>query len=363
MHEVHVNLGPRSYDILIAPGLLERLPELLRSREVHSRVFLIANTNVFKLYGEKALERLRAAGFQATEILIPDGEKHKSLQTLENIYTYLIAQGADRHSTILALGGGVTGDLAGFAGATFYRGVPYVQIPTTLLSQVDSSVGGKTGVNHPLGKNLIGAFYQPHLVCIDTETLTTLPERELQSGLYEVVKYGLIYDRDFYDYLETHLEEIPEQVPEVVETVISRCCEIKAEVTSIDESEADLRRILNFGHTFGHALEAATGYAALTHGEAVGYGMIAAVLLSEYKGYLDRETAEAITRLICRIGPLPPVDSVSVESILEAMARDKKRQHDQIHFALLKEIGKTVIEGDLDEAVLRAVWQKITNRT
>jgi len=197
---------------------------------------------------------------------------------------------------------------------------------------------------------------------VDTDTLATLPPRELQSGLYEVVKYGLIYDRQFCDYLDEHLAEMLERKPEIVESVISRCCEIKAEVTSIDESEADLRRILNFGHTFGHALEAAMGYCGITHGEAVGYGMIAAVLLSEHKGYLGRSTAEALTRLICRIGPLPTVRSVSVDAILEAMARDKKRQHDQIHFVLLKEVGKTSVEAELDESVLRSVWQRITSR-
>ncbi|MFB3905920.1 MAG: 3-dehydroquinate synthase [Acidobacteriota bacterium] len=362
MRTVHVHLGERSYDILIDSGLLARLPELLRQYGVRTRLFLIANSNVFRLHGEELLKALNSAGFQATQILIPDGEKYKNLQTLENIYTYLIAQGADRQSTILALGGGVTGDLAGFAAATFHRGVPYVQIPTTLLSQVDSSVGGKTGVNHSQGKNLIGAFYQPHLVCIDTDTLATLPDRELQSGAYEVLKYGLIYDPDFFDYLEAHLEDIKARQPDVIENVISRCCEIKAEVTSLDENEADLRRILNFGHTFGHGLEAAAGYGCLTHGEAVGYGMIAAVLLSERRGYLDAGTVKRVNTAICRIGPLPDIASLSVDSVLQAMARDKKRQHDRINFVLLKDIGKTTVESDLDQATLREIWGRITAR-
>jgi len=360
MRTVHVHLGERSYDILIDSGLLSRLPELFRKYGVGSHLFLIANSNVFKLHGEKLLKTLNGAGFQAIQILIPDGEKYKNLQTLENIYTYLIAQGADRHSTILALGGGVTGDLAGFGAATFHRGVPYIQLPTTLLSQVDSSVGGKTGVNHSQGKNLIGAFYQPYLVCIDTDTLATLPARELQSGMYEVLKYGLISDADFFDYLEAHLAAIHERRPEVIENVISRCCEIKAEVTSLDENEADLRRILNFGHTFGHGLEAATGYGCLTHGEAVGYGMIAAVLLSERRGYLDAATVERVIQAICRIGPLPDITSVSLDSVLQAMARDKKRQHGRINFVLLKEIGKTIIENDLDQATLHDIWDRIT---
>jgi len=360
MRTVNVHLGERSYDILIDAGLLARLPELFRQYGVRNRLFLIANSNVFKLHGEKLLKALNDSGFQATQILIPDGEKYKNLQTLENIYTYLIAQGADRQSTILALGGGVTGDLAGFAAATFHRGVPYIQIPTTLLAQVDSSVGGKTGVNHTQGKNLIGAFYQPHLVCIDTETLGTLPGRELQSGTYEVVKYGLIYDPDFFDYLESHLDDIRARKSEVIENVISRCCEIKAEVTSLDENEADLRRILNFGHTFAHGLEVTAGYGCITHGEAVGYGMIAAVLLSQRRAYLDAATVERVIHGICRIGPLPEIGSLSLDSVLEAMARDKKRQHDRINFVLLKEIGKTIIENDLDQATLREIWGRIT---
>jgi len=359
MRTVHVHLGERSYDILIDSGLLARLPEIFREYRVRSRLFLIANSQVFKLHGERLLKALAGAGFQATPILIPDGEKYKNLQTLENIYTYLIAQGADRQSTIIAVGGGVTGDLAGFAAATFHRGVPYIQVPTTLLSQVDSSVGGKTGVNHSQGKNLIGAFYQPDLVCIDTDTLGTLPARELQSGMYEVLKYGLIYDPDFFDYLEAHLDDIRSLQPEVIENVISRCCEIKAEVTSMDENEADLRRILNFGHTFGHGLEAAAGYGCLTHGEAVGYGMIAAVLLSERHQYLDAPTVERVIQSICRIGPLPDISPLALDLVLQAMARDKKRLHDRINFVLLREIGKTVIEDDLDQATLREIWGRI----
>ncbi len=360
MRTVHVHLGERSYDILIDSGLLTRLPDLFHQYGVRNRLFLITNNNVFKLHGERLLKGLNDAGFQAIQILVPDGEKYKTLQTLENIYTYLIAQGADRQSTILALGGGVTGDLAGFAAATFHRGVPYIQIPTTLLSQVDSSVGGKTGVNHTQGKNLIGAFYQPHLVCIDTDTLGTLPPRELQSGTYEVLKSGLIYDADFFDYLEDHLDDIKTRQPEVIENVISRCCEIKAEVTSMDENEADLRRILNFGHTFGHGLEVAAGYGCITHGEAVGYGMIAAVLLSERRGYLDPKAVDRILQAICRIGPLPDITSLAFDSVMDAMARDKKRQHDRINFVLLKQIGKTIIEDDLDQATLREIWGRIT---
>lgn len=356
MKTVNVKLGARSYDILIASGLLSSVTRLFESYSISQRLFLIANPKVFKLYGEDLVADLGAAGFQVTQIMIPDGEKYKNLQTLENIYTYLIAQGADRHSTIVALGGGVTGDLAGFAAATFHRGIPYVQIPTTLLAQVDSSVGGKTGVNHSLGKNLIGAFYQPTLVCVDVRTLNSLPERELQSGLYEALKYGLIYDADFFTYFESHLAELQSRAPDVLERVISRCCEIKAEVTSIDESEADLRKILNFGHTFGHAIEAAAGYAGITHGEGVAYGMIGAVRLSKERGYLDASTVDRLTRCILGVGPLPAIDFLPADHVFEAMARDKKRHHGRINLVLLERIGQTIVETTVPEETLRDVW-------
>jgi 3-dehydroquinate synthase len=261
---VRVDLGKRSYDILIGAGLLDQFPQFLERCGTGKRVFLISNAAVSQLFGKNLLERLSVSGYQVAEVFIPDGEAHKSLKTVEDIYSALITQGADRSSTLVALGGGVTGDVVGFVAATFLRGIPYLQIPTTLLSQVDSSVGGKTGVNHRLGKNMIGAFYQPHLVCIDTDTLASLPPREFQSGLYEVVKYGLICDSEFFEYFESNLEEIQKRKPDVLEELISRCCEIKAEITSSDEKEQGLRRILNFGHTFGHALEGATEFQRLS---------------------------------------------------------------------------------------------------
>jgi 3-dehydroquinate synthase len=253
----------------------------------------------------------------------------------------------------------VTGDIAGFVAATLFRGIPYLQIPTTLLAQVDSSVGGKTGVNHPLGKNMIGAFHQPDLVCIDTDTLSSLPAREFQSGLYEVVKYGLICDSEFFEFFETHLEDIRNQVASVLEEVIGRCCAIKAQITSQDEREADLRRILNFGHTFGHALEAATQYQVFTHGEAIAWGMLVETHLSQLHGSLDASAGDRIRQAIRSIGKLPPIDSVSIESLLEAMKRDKKHVGDQIIFVLLEEIGATVITGDIKEGLLTEAWERI----
>jgi 3-dehydroquinate synthase len=359
MRTVQVELAHRSYDILIGSGILEQVPEYLTVRGATRRLFLLANTRVFRLYGEALLQRLQRTGFDATQILIPDGEKYKNLQTVENIYTYLIAQGADRCSSMLALGGGVTGDIGGFVAATFHRGIPYVQIPTTLLAQVDSSVGGKTGVNHSMGKNLIGAFYQPNLVCIDLDTLQSLPPRDFQSGLYEVLKYGLIVDREFFEYFECNVEVIKQRVPEVMEKVIGRCCELKAEVTSADEREKDLRRILNFGHTFGHALEAAGRYEDLLHGEAVGYGIIAAVLLSKEKGNINEATANRVIDCVYRIGVLPRIDHFSQEVILQSMSRDKKRQGDLLHFVLLKDIGKTEIRSDIHQEAITSIWQQI----
>jgi 3-dehydroquinate synthase len=363
MKTVKVGLGQRSYDILIGNSIFDKICQHLKEHKIGNRIFLISNTTVFELYGRQLSKCLLDQGHQVTDLLIPDGERIKNLQTVENIYTYLIAQKADRNTTLAALGGGVTGDIVGFAAATYMRGVPYLQIPTTLLSQVDSSVGGKTGVNHQLGKNLIGAFYQPFLVCADISSLKTLPAREYQSGLYEVLKYGLIYDREFFDYVAQNLDEIKKQIPDILETIIGRCCEIKAEIISIDEREENLRRILNFGHTLGHALEAATNYQSLTHGEAVGYGMIAAAALSSKTGGLDHSSTEKIIQTILSIGPLPPIMDVSFDSMLEAMKRDKKRSDNRIVFVLLKSIGQTSISSGYEESLLKEVWDYTIYRT
>ena len=359
MKTVRVDLGKRSYDILIGAGLLDQFHQVLERYKTGKRLFLISNPSVSQLFGTNLFQRLSGNGYQVAQVFIPDGEAYKSLKTVEAIYADLITQGADRASTLVALGGGVTGDIVGFVAATFLRGVPYLQIPTTLLSQVDSSVGGKTGVNHRLGKNMIGAFYQPQLVCIDTDTLVSLPPREFQSGLYEVVKYGLICDSEFFEFLEGHLEEIQKRTPNVLKKVISRCCEIKAEITSSDEKEAGLRRILNFGHTFGHALEAATEFQGLTHGEAIAWGMLAETRLSFMKGHLDESNSQRISSCIRRMGELPPVDLVPPQGILEAMKRDKKRQNDQIVFVLLEDIGKTRITEGIEEDVLIQAWEEI----
>ncbi len=359
MKKVRVELGPRSYDILIAPDLRKEAGSLFGEHGLGKKLFLVSNQKVFSLHGAIVCDSLRSAGFEVTEIFIPDGEAHKNLHTVENIYTYLAAQRADRDATIVALGGGVTGDISGFVAATFLRGLNCVQIPTTLLSQVDSSVGGKTGVNHHRGKNLVGAFHQPRLVLIDTLTLSTLPQRDFRSGLYEILKYGLIYDAGFFSLLEQNLSGLLAGREEGLEEVIARCCEIKAAVTSRDERETGLRRILNFGHTFGHALEVVTSYNRLTHGEAVAIGMLVATELSREVELLGQETVDRIGALIGSVGPLPALGSIDFQELLEVMEHDKKRQEDAVQFVLLKRIGETVIRGDLDSDLLGRVWERV----
>jgi 3-dehydroquinate synthase len=356
MKTVDVNLGERGYRILISEGQLAEAGKAFVDAGISGRVFIVANPQVFDLYGELLTESLAAQGLQVVNLMIPDGEPSKNLHTVENIYTYLIAQRADRQSTLIALGGGVTGDVVGFVAATFLRGIRYVQVPTTLLAQVDSSVGGKTGVNHRLGKNLIGAFYQPHLVCIDTRTLASLPPREFRAGIFEIIKYGLIYDAAFFEYLEANLGALIAGESSVLETVIGRCCEIKAEVISIDEKESNLRRILNFGHTLGHALEAATGYERFKHGEAVAYGMIAAACLSERQGSLNKGSLKRICSLVTKVGPLPSAADIAFEQLEEGMMRDKKRLEDQVVFVLLDGIGATRIVSGFDSQLLSEVW-------
>jgi len=361
VNSVPVKLGPRSYDILIGPNLLEQSGEFLNQYKLGKRVFLVSNQHVFSLYGNSLRESLTSAGAHVTEILIPDGESFKNLETVEKIYTYLMAQRADRDSIIVALGGGVTGDIAGFAAATFLRGLPYVQVPTTLLAQVDSSVGGKTGVNHQKGKNLIGAFYQPKLVLADTNTLSSLSSREFRSGVYEIVKYGLIYDETFFEFLESNLENILTRDFQTLEKIVARCCQIKSAVTSQDEHESDLRRILNFGHTFGHALEAIRGYSGITHGEAIGWGMLLATEISLQKKLLDTASARRVVALISRLGALPKIDWIEFDDLFELLEHDKKRQDSQLHFVLLDKIGKTLIRTDVPISLLREAWQSVTS--
>src|SRR5690349_21451309 len=302
METLTVQLRDRSYPIHVGTGLIERAGMLMQQAGLRGKVAVITNPTVAQLYLDPVHESLSQAGFQATPILLPDGEEHKNLQSLSTIYDRLIAERFERKSCVLALGGGVIGDLAGFAAATYLRGVAYVQVPTTLLAQVDSSVGGKTGVNHEDGKNLIGAFYQPKLVLIDVNMLASLPHRELVAGLAEVIKYGIIEDAQLFRDVEKDLAKIIALDRELLRRVIVTSCSIKARIVETDEREENQRAVLNFGHTIGHALEAATDYREFLHGEAVGIGMVKAVMLSVQHGFCDQQTYERILKVIKKAG-------------------------------------------------------------
>ena len=342
MQTLTVNLNDRSYPIHVGAKIIERTGQLMQQAGLLGKVAIVTNPTVAQLYLDPVHEALSQAGFETTPVLLPDGEEHKTLKSLSTIYDRLVAERFERKSCVLALGGGVIGDLAGFAAATYLRGIPYVQVPTTLLAQVDSSVGGKTGVNHDAGKNLIGAFYQPKLVLIDVAALRSLPRRELVAGLAEVIKYGVISDRYLFELLEQNLEKILALDRELLTQIIVRSCENKARVVEADEREDDYRAVLNFGHTIGHALEAATGYRQFLHGEAVGIGMVKATALSVQQGFCDPKSFERITRLIKKAGlptEFPP--GMSVSSLVQGMEVDKKAADGKIKFVISEGLGKT----------------------
>ncbi len=354
--DVEVSLGERSYRIAISAGVLKEAGEIVRRAlgDRVRRVALVSNRVVFRHYGAIVEKSLRRAGFSPLTHLIGDGERAKSLITAERAWAFLIANRFERSDGVIALGGGVVGDLAGFVAAAYQRGVPYVQIPTTLLAQIDSSVGGKTAVNHPLGKNLIGAFHQPRAVIIDPTALRTLPERELRAGLYEAVKYGIIRDAALSDEIDRNLTAIISLDPNLLAGLIAGCCRIKAQVVAGDEREAGLRRILNFGHTVGHALEAVTAYRRLKHGEAVGYGMKCASAIAEKAGIIPAETATAIRRRVDAVGRLPRIGDLQSEQIIQAMAHDKKVAHGKLPLILPTGIGDVVVRDDIPARLIRA---------
>jgi 3-dehydroquinate synthase len=353
---VHVALGERSYDITVADGALSRTGEIARAAlgEKTRRVAIISNPKVHALYGRLVEKSLKQAGFATLTHLIGDGERAKSLRTAERAWGFLIANRFERSDGVVALGGGVVGDLAGFVAATFLRGVNYVQVPTTLLAQIDSSVGGKTAVNHALGKNLIGAFHQPRAVVIDPAALRSLPKRELRAGLYEAVKYGVIRDPGLFGLIVGGLDKIKTLDPAPLARVIARSCEIKAEVVTADERESGLRRILNFGHTVGHALEAVTAYRRLKHGEAVGYGMKCASMIAEKAGIIPRAEAEAIRVGVDDLGPLPRVGDLKVQDVIAAMMHDKKVAQGKLPLILPTKIGSVVVRDDIAPTVVRS---------
>lgn len=342
MQTLTVNLGDRSYPIHVGAGLLERAGELLRQAGVRGKVAVVTNPTVAQLYLDAIHEALANAEFEVTPILVPDGEEHKNLKSLVSIYDRLISERFERKSCLLALGGGVVGDVAGFAAATYLRGVSYVQVPTTLLAQVDSSVGGKTGINHESGKNLIGAFYQPKLVLIDVAVLRTLPHRELVAGLAEIIKYGIIQDPALFQLLEQRMEKLLGSDFELLSQVIGVSCAIKARVVEADEREEDYRAVLNFGHTIGHALETVTGYRQVLHGEAVAVGMVKAVALSVRQGFCDTASFNRVVALVRKAGlPVEIPSGVLPQTLIQAMEVDKKVAGGKIKFIMCEGIGKT----------------------
>ncbi|MFZ3042593.1 MAG: 3-dehydroquinate synthase [Thiobacillus sp.] len=354
MQTLTVDLGDRSYPIHIGASLLNQA-ELILPHLAQKRVMVVTNTTVAPLYLARLTATLASGGVAATHVILPDGESYKNWETLNLIFDALLTQRAERKTTLIALGGGVIGDMTGFAAASYQRGVPFIQIPTTLLSQVDSSVGGKTGINHPLGKNMIGAFYQPKLVLADTDTLKTLPPRELSAGLAEVIKYGLIWDVEFLAWLEANMDKLRALDPAAITHAIHRSCEIKARVVGQDEREGGIRAILNLGHTFGHAIETGMGYGNWLHGEAVAAGMVMAAQTSQRLGWIS-EADVARTRALIRAAGLPDVaPDLGVDTYLEYMGHDKKVEGGKMRFVLLKKLGEAVITGDVPADVLTGV--------
>jgi 3-dehydroquinate synthase len=352
---IDVRTHDRTSPIVFGEGIVDRLPALLDEHQIGARRFVVSSPVVWRFHGaqiEKALDGVEP-------ILLADGERYKNLQSVSRIYDALIRAGADRGSALIAVGGGVIGDTAGFAAATYLRGISLVHVPTTLLAQVDSSIGGKVGVNLPAGKNLIGAFHQPALVAIDPLMLRTLPRREFRSGLYEVVKYGVIASRDLFERVAGNTKAIFARDPAVLGPAIVESARIKAHVVSEDERESGLRRILNFGHTIGHALEAITRYRRFRHGEAIAYGMLGAADLAVARGALAEREREAIARLITLLGPLPPIGDLPIGEVLDAVRRDKKVVHGTLHFVIAIEIGATMTVNDVTEDELRAVLARL----
>ena len=342
MQTLTVSLASCSYPIHIGENLLSQA-ELLLPHLPSKKVAVVTNTTVAALYLAPLQTSLHRQGIDVLPIILPDGEEYKNAETLAMIYNALLTHRCERNTTILALGGGVVGDMAGFAAATYLRGVPFIQIPTTLLAQVDSSVGGKTGINHALGKNMIGAFYQPQVVLADIATLTTLPDRELRAGIAEVIKYGLIRDLPFFEWLETNMEKIMAREPEALVHAIYESCRNKAEVVTQDERETGIRAILNLGHTFGHAIETATGYGTWLHGEAVGMGIVMAADLSMRRSDLGKHDCARIKALLVQANLPVTTPNLGVDKYLELMSADKKVESGNIRFVLLERVGQASI--------------------
>ncbi len=359
---LNVNLNDRSYPINIGSGILQNLGVCLRSFSLDSTVMLVSNTTVFPLYGKQVFESLKDAGFQTHIAVVPDGERYKSLKVASYLYDEAIKGKLSRYSPIIALGGGVIGDLAGFVAATYMRGVPFVQVPTTLLAQVDSSVGGKVAVNHDQGKNLIGAFYQPLMVLADVEVLKSLEKREIRAGMAEVIKYGFSMDQAFVEMLGQNAVDILNLKQEKMIDMIFRCCQLKGDIVQRDEKEEDLRMILNFGHTVGHALESVTHYQQFRHGEAVALGMMFAAYLAVELDLIPIEYVYDQETLLEQYGLATRMPLLDIDAIMSAMVKDKKVKDNKVRFILPTELGKTVIRDDISWDLVRHVLIKMMGK-
>lgn len=354
MEKVTVSLGDRSYPITIAPGLFND-PQAFQPLKANDKTLIVTNETLAPLYLDKITRSLVANGIAVDSVILPDGEQFKTLATLDRVYTALLEKPYGRDATLIALGGGVIGDLTGFAAATYQRGIRFIQIPTTLLSQVDSSVGGKTAVNHPLGKNMIGAFYQPASVIVDIDCLRSLPARELSSGLAEVIKYGIILDREFFIWLEENIEDLLALNPQALEYCIRRCCELKAMVVAADEHEHGMRALLNLGHTYGHAIETEMGYGNWLHGEAVAAGMMMAAQAALRLQLVNENDLQRIKHLLLKANlPVNGPEQMSAEAYLPHMLRDKKVIGGQLRLVLPTSIGSSEVRSGIDHNIVLA---------
>ena len=355
---INVNLPQQSYEIAIAPSNLDKLGEQMALLKLGKKVLLVSNQTIFKHYGERAKASLKAAGFEVAEVTLPIGERYKTLNSVQKIYDTALENRLERSSTMVALGGGVIGDMTGFASATWLRGINFVQVPTTLLAMVDAAIGGKTGVNHPQGKNLIGAFHQPRLVLIDPEVLKTLPMREFRAGMAEVIKYGIIWDVQLFAEMEEskRLDQLRYLKPELLDHILTHSCQAKADVVGKDEKEAGLRAILNYGHTIGHAVESLTGYRVVNHGEAVAIGMVAAGQIAVELGLWQKAETERQDALIEKTGlPTKLPSGVDIEAIIEALQTDKKVKDGKVRFVLPTQIGAVTVTDQVPSDTIRQV--------
>lgn len=356
MKTLNVELGDRSYPIHIGSGLLQK--DELITPHIHGKTTVtVSNETVAPLYINSVHSLIDSVS--NTDIIMPDGEQYKTAETLENIYTQMLEAHCDRKTTLLALGGGVVGDVAGFASASYQRGINFIQIPTTLLAMVDSSVGGKTGINHPLGKNMIGAFHQPQCVIIDTDTLNTLDDRQLSAGIAEVIKYGYINDKEFLEWLDQNIHKLLKRDPDALAYAIYRSCQHKADIVAADEKEAGQRALLNLGHTFGHAIETGMGYGEWLHGEAISAGMVMAAELSQEQGWIHKSDVTVMRELLKKANlPTDPPAEISAEKFAELMSIDKKVQDGVLHLVLMTSVGESIVTSDFDHDALHKVLSR-----